>query len=126
MPMFEFHGRKFPYLVTKGWWRFVNFDISNMNLTSLDGLPRCMQVEYDFNCSNNFLTSLAGMPDDLEVGGNFNCSNNLLVDFNELPTYFKICGSFYCTSNPLCELLGSGLSTLPENILAGRTIRKVF
>lgn len=76
------------------------FDISNNDLTSLDGCPE--QVTKDFNCSFNKLESLFGGPQKV---GDFNCSNNLLKNLSYCPK--EINGLFDCSNNELTSIKGS-------------------
>lgn len=76
------------------------FDISNNNLTSLEGAPET--VTKDFNCSNNNLTSLLDAPYKV---GDFDCSNNKLVNLSHCPK--EVSGSFDCSSNQIISIKGS-------------------
>ena len=81
-----------------------NFSCSSNNLTSLQGAPN--SVGLDFNCSNNpKLTSLVGAPSS--VGGYFRCSNNpKLTSLDGAPS--SVGGHFYCSYNPkLTSLVGA-------------------
>lgn len=76
------------------------FDISNNNLTSLEGCPKT--VARDFNCSRNKLTSLFDCP--VEVG-EFDCSHNSLKTLSYAPK--EVRGSFDCSYNELTSITGS-------------------
>jgi hypothetical protein len=76
------------------------FDISNNNLTSLEGCPDT--VTKDFNCSNNNLTSLLDSPYKV---GDFDCSNNKLVNLSHCPK--EVSGFFDCSSNQIISIKGS-------------------
>jgi len=80
-----------------------NLDISNKNLTSLEGIYKkingnfycynnqitsfehCPDIKGDFYCNNNQITSFEHC---LDVNGNFDCSNNQITDFTN-KRYFK-------------------------------------
>lgn len=101
------------------------FDISNNNLTSLEGCPKV--VAKDFNCSKNKLISLFDCPIEVgefdcshnnlknlsygpkEVKGNYNCSYNELTSIKASPRTVK--GFFKCNDNKLSSLDGG-----PKNI----------
>ena len=70
------------------------FDISNNNLTSLEGCPKV--VAKDFNCSKNKLISLFDCP--IEVG-EFDCSHNNLKNLSYGPKEVK--GNYNCSYNEL-------------------------
>lgn len=76
------------------------FDISNNNLTTLEGCPKT--VTRDFNCSKNKLTSLFECPIDV---GEFDCSHNQLKTLSYSPKEVK--GSFDCSFNELTSIKGS-------------------
>lgn len=76
------------------------FDISNNDLTSLEGSPKI--VTRDFNCSNNKLESLANSP--VKVG-DFNCANNRLKNLLHSPK--EILGFLNCSNNDLVGINGS-------------------
>ena len=78
-----------------------NFDISENNITSLEGCPE--EVGGNFECSENKLTSLEGSPK--EIGGGFNCSENRLTSLNGCP--IEVGASFYCGDNNLTTLEGA-------------------
>lgn len=97
------------------------FDISNNELTSLEGCPQ--SVLKDFNCSHNNLESLMGGPKKAnefdcsynklknlsycpkEVFEHFNCSHNELVSIKGSPRNIK--GHFNCSNNKLSTLNGA-------------------
>lgn len=101
------------------------FDISNNNLTTLEGCPKV--VVKDFNCSKNKLVSLFDAPTEVgdfdcsynqlktlsyapkEVKGSFNCSFNELTSIKASPRTIK--GHFKCNDNKLVSLEGG-----PKNI----------
>lgn len=76
------------------------FDISNNNLTTLEGCPKI--VSRDFNCSRNKLTTLLDCPNEV---GDFDCSHNLLKTLSYAPKEVK--GSFDCSFNELESIKGS-------------------
>ena len=76
------------------------FDISNNNLTTLEGCPRI--VTKDFNCSKNKLNSLFDGPTE---AGEFDCSHNTLKNLSYAPKEVK--GSFNCSFNELTSIKGS-------------------
>ena len=76
------------------------FDISNNNITTLEGCPKT--VSRDFNCSRNKLTSLFDCPAEV---GEFDCSHNLLKTLSYAPKEVK--GSFDCSYNELTSITGS-------------------
>jgi hypothetical protein len=76
------------------------FDISNNNLTTLEGCPKT--VTKDFNCSKNKLNSLFECP--VEVG-DFDCSHNQLKTLSYSPK--EVRGSFDCSFNELTSIKGS-------------------
>ena len=113
----KLNGKKLPvkFKIVDGY-----FDISNNNLTSLEGCPKV--VTKDFNCSKNKLNSLFDCPTDVgeldcsynvlktlsyapkEVKGSFNCSFNELVSIKGSPRTIK--GHFNCSDNKLSSLKG--------------------
>ena len=78
-----------------------HFNISNNNLTSLEGCPT--HVGMNFGCSHNYLINLKGCP--RHVSGHFFCSYNRLVKLEDCPTH--VGGTFDCHSNFLTSLEGS-------------------
>lgn len=93
----NFKGKKLPvnFKLVDGY-----FDISNNNLTSLEGCPET--VTKDFNCSNNNLTSLLGSPYKV---GDFDCSNNKLVNLSHCPK--EVTGFFDCSNNQIVSIKSS-------------------
>jgi len=83
-----------------------NFDISNNNLTTLEGCPKV--VIKDFNCSYNKLTSLFDCPTDV---GNFDCSHNSLKNLSYGPKEVK--GNYDCSFN---ELISIKASATPKSV----------
>ena len=79
----------------------VNFDCSNNQLTTLQGVPE--KVGGNFDCSHNQLITLQGAPE--KVGGSFYCSYNQLTTLQGAPE--KVGGSFYCSHNQLTTLQGA-------------------
>jgi hypothetical protein len=77
-------------------------DVSNLNLSTLEGLGLPALVKKDFNCSSNSLTSLIGAPEILATE-NFFCGNNDLV--SPLEGAPKECSIFNVQTNKLttCE-----------------------
>lgn len=77
-------------------------DVSNLNLSTLEGLGLPASVKKDFNCSSNNLTSLIGAPEILATE-NFSCGNNDLV--SPLEGAPKECSIFEAQTNKLttCE-----------------------
>ncbi len=78
------------------------FDVTGLNLTTLEGCPK--KIKKEFICSNNLLTSMAGAP----VAANFNFRNNRITNLNHLG---EICDkSLYVyvdlENNPLTSLSG--------------------
>ncbi|WP_419769496.1 MAG: hypothetical protein ACNI3C_09125 [Candidatus Marinarcus sp.] len=76
------------------------FDISDNELTSLEGCPP--HVTKDFNCANNKLETLFGAPNKV---GDFNCSYNKLKDLSYAPK--EVLGYFDCSNNELTSIKGS-------------------
>ncbi len=77
------------------------FNISNNNLTSLEGSPN--KVGKDFNCSNNKISSLFGSP---QVVGDFDCSfNELSKDLSYGPK--EVYGYYNCSNNRLTSIEGA-------------------
>ncbi len=76
------------------------FDISNNNLTTLEGCPKV--VVKDFNCSKNKLVSLFDAPTEV---GDFDCSYNQLKSLSYAPKEVK--GSFNCSFNELTSIKAS-------------------
>jgi hypothetical protein len=62
------------------------------------------------DCSNNNLTSLEGAPS--YVGVNFYCDVNQLTSLEGAPLY--VGGSFYCRMNNLTSLEGAPISVRPS------------
>jgi len=73
-----------------------NIDVSDLDLTSLEGAPK--SVRYNFNCSSNQkLTSLKGGPKSVYC--DFICSGNLnLISLEGVPK--NVGGNFYCFNDP--------------------------
>ena len=92
----KLNGKKLPirFKMVDGY-----FDISNNNLTTLEGCPKI--VTRDFNCSKNKLNSLLEGPSD---AGEFDCSHNLLKNLSYAPKEIK--GSFNCSFNELISIKG--------------------
>lgn len=76
------------------------FDISNNELTSLEGSPE--SVIKDFNCSSNKLGSLFGGPYKV---GDFDCSKNELSSLSYCPK--EVDGSFDCSDNKIISIKGA-------------------
>ena len=77
-----------------------DFDISDNELTSLEGCPK--KVSGSFLAYKNELTSLKGGPK--EVGGNFIVLHNNITSLQNSPTIVK--EDFICSHNPLRDLEG--------------------
>lgn len=78
-----------------------NFNISENNITSLEGSPST--VGGNFDCSDNKLTSLEGSPST--IGGRFDCSDNYLITLEGAPSIIN--KSFNCRNNYLTTLKGA-------------------
>ena len=91
------NGKKLPikFKMVDGY-----FDISNNNLSTLEGCPKI--VTKDFNCSKNKLNSLFEGPSE---AGDFDCSHNLLKNLSYAPKEVK--GNFNCSFNELTSIKGS-------------------
>jgi len=93
-----------------------SFDLSNLNLTTLEGSPK--KVAGNFRCNNNQLTSLEGGPN--HVGRDFICFSNKLTSLEGGPIF--VGADYHCDRNSkLTSLKGSpkkvqyfGISDLPE------------
>ena len=96
-------------------------DLSNKNLTSLQGLHIPDIIEGNFYCGRNKLTSLQYGPTKVgtdfrcnknrltslefgpkEVNGNYECFGNVLTSLQYGPT--EVGGNFYCAGNLLSSL----------------------
>ncbi len=94
-----------------------DFDISDNELTSLEGSPK--KVVGSFLAYKNELTSLKGGPK--EVGGNFIVLHNNITSLQNSPTIVK--EDFICSHNPLRDL--QGINTVVGSIFTGVFISKV-
>ena len=102
------------------WHVHGNLDLSNLKLTSLEGLNVSI-VDYSFSCYNNHLTTLEGCPKEVKqsfccsynklsslkgcpesVGLDFLCSNNKLISLEMCPKIIN--NSFDCSYNNLSDL----------------------
>lgn len=88
-----------------------DFDISNNELTSLEGSPK--KVTGSFLAHKNELTSLKGGPK--EVGGSFIVLHNNITSLQNAPTLVK--EDFICSHNPLRDL--DGLNTVLGYVFTG-------
>lgn len=88
-----------------------DFDISNNELTSLEGSPK--KVTGSFLAHKNELTSLKGGPK--EVGGSFIVLHNNITSLQNSPTTVK--EDFICSHNPLRDL--DGLNTVFGYVFTG-------
>lgn len=93
------------------------FDISDNELTSLEGCPK--KVTGDFLAYKNELISLKGSPK--EVGGSFIVLQNNISTLKFAPTTVK--EDFICSHNPLKDL--DGLNTVGGYIFTGVYIPNV-
>lgn len=93
----KLNGKKLPikFKMVDGY-----FDISNNNLTTLEGCPKI--VTKDFNCSKNKLVSLFDGPTE---AGEFDCSHNNIKTLSYAPK--EVRGSFNCSFNELVSIKGS-------------------
>ena len=73
------------------------FDCRDNQLTSLEGAPR--RVGVNFYCQGNQLTSLEGAPQ--RVGGDFDCEDNQLTSLEGAPE--MIGGDLFCSGNAISE-----------------------
>jgi hypothetical protein len=76
------------------------FDISGLDLISLEGCPKI--VNGGFNCNDNELESLKYGPE--EVYGYYSCRYNNIKNLEGSPLYIR--DGFDCSSNPLQSLKG--------------------
>lgn len=88
-----------------------DFDISDNELTSLEGGPK--KVQGSFMCHNNEIFSLKGAPK--EVGGSFIVLKNNITSLEHSPTLVK--EDFICSHNPIKEL--DGINTVLGYIFTG-------
>lgn len=94
-----------------------DFDISDNELTTLEGCPKI--VTGDFLAYKNEITSLKGSPK--EVGGNYIILQNNISSLKFAPTLVK--EDFICSHNPLKDL--DGLNTVLGHIFTGIYLPKV-
>lgn len=94
-----------------------DFDISNNELTTLEGSPRI--VNGDFLAFKNELSSLKGGPK--EVGGSFIILKNNISSLKHAPALVK--EDFICSHNPLNDL--DGLNSVQGSIFTGVFIPKI-
>lgn len=93
------------------------FDISDNELTSLDGCPK--YVAKDFICLKNEIKSLKGCPK--EVHGNFIIIHNNIQSLKHSPNYVK--GDFICSHNPITNL--DGINTVDGDVFTNVLIDSV-
>jgi len=94
-----------------------NFDISNNQLTSLEGSPTI--VKRNFHCYKNEITSLKGSPK--EVGGCFIVLKNNITSLKHSPSIVK--EDYVCSHNNLKDL--EGLNTVEGDIFTGVELKNI-
>jgi len=111
--VFLFRGKDFEYWLDGDTMVFQRFNISDMGLENLKGLPKKFRVVGSFNCAHNNLAGLSGLPEGFSAG-EFYCNRNELTSLKGLPEGFRVDGGFYCSSNKLTDLEG-----LPKDFRVG-------
>ena len=76
----------------------MKFDISNQNLTTLEGIEFPIGIT-ELNCSLNKLTSLQYYPSSVQI---LHCSYNQLTSLQYCPPNLEV---LYCWNNRLTSLL---------------------
>ncbi len=94
-----------------------NFDISDNELTSLEGCPKV--VLKDFICLKNEIKTLKGSPK--QVDGNFIIIHNHINSFKHSPKIVK--GDYICSHNPAKNL--DGINTVEGDIFTNVFIETV-